>query len=119
MPDLMVERAKLGEGAPERLAAVDAWLAKTLPGEEYHAVAAGMMTAQGITALERLMKLATRGGPPQGMPGGTGAGPISVEEAQAVLSHPQYRADSAEGQALRQKFASFVEAGGKLPGFKR
>lgn len=118
MPDVMAERAKLGEGAPERIAAVDAWLAKTLPDGEYHALSASIMSAEGIAAIERLMKLAT-GGAPQGVPGGGPGGVPSVEDAQAILQNPAYRTDTPEGAKLRARFAAFVQAGGRLPGYSR
>lgn len=116
MPDVAAEQAKLGEGAPERIAAVDRWLAKTLDATEYKAVANGLVTAEGIQAIEKLMRLAT-GGAPQRVPGGGESGALTPEAASQLLADPKYRDAGAEGQALRAKFKAFVASGGKLPGY--
>jgi hypothetical protein len=117
MPDVVAERAKLGEGAPDRIAAVDAWLAKSLSPEQYRAVSSGLVSAEGVLAMEAMMKMAT-GGAPNGMPGGGDAVMPSQEEASAIAAHPQYRAATPEGEKLRARFQAFVAGGGKLAGYQ-
>lgn len=115
MPDVMAEQAKLGEGAPERIAAVDMWLAKALPAEQYKAVAAGMVTAEGVAALETLMRQVTGGVPP--VPGGAaGAATLTGDQAMSLMAKPEYRQDSPEGRQLREQVAGFIAKGGRLPG---
>lgn len=116
MPDVAAERAKLGEGAPERIATVDRWLAANLGQDEYGAVAAGLVTATGIQALEKIMRMATGTGP-RSVPGGQGGESFTPEQAAAALANPAYRQDNPEGAALRAKFAAFTAGGGRLPGY--
>lgn len=117
MPDVAAEKMKLGEGADERLGAVDMWLAKSLAEPEYKAVMNGMVTAEGVLAMEKLMKLATGGGM-QGVPGGGNAA-LTAEEAAGMVADPDYRLDNPRGAQLRRQFGEFVAKGGKLPGFTR
>jgi hypothetical protein len=119
MPDVAAERAKLGEGAPQRLAAVDAWLAKALPEKQYMALSHGLLTAPGIEALETLMRLG-RGSvaPDPGNGAGTSASEaLTPAQAMALQADPDYR-HPIKGEPLRARFREFIKAGGKLPGYQ-
>lgn len=117
MPKPAEELAKLGEGAAERVGAVDAWLAKQLPEAEYRAVAAGLTTADGVAALERLMR-AGGSGLPAAVPGGAGGGNISEEQAVAFMRHADYRHEH-KGRAMREQVERFVGSGGRVSGYGR
>jgi hypothetical protein len=117
MPNVEAERAKLGEGAPQRIAAVDAWLARRLDENEYRAVANGLTTADGILALEKMMKAAGSGEP--GIQGGGGSGISSGVEAMAAevreaMRHPDYY-HQEKGKEMRAKADAFFAAGHRLP----
>jgi hypothetical protein len=116
LPDIAAEKAKMGEGAPERIAAVDAWLAKSLGEAEYHAVASGMTTAAGILAMEKLMKMAgTTPGVTGGGNGGGGSAIPTKAEAKALMASPDYF-HPEKGAEARAKVDAFMAAGGSVRG---
>jgi hypothetical protein len=115
LPDAKAEKAKLGEGADQRIGAVDAWLAKQLPEAEYQAFAGSLVTAAGVAGIERLMRLA---GAEPGITGGQaggGGGAIAPAEARAAIADKDYYHPD-RGRDLRAKVERFIAAGGSIRG---
>jgi hypothetical protein len=118
IPSIAAEKAKLGEGADERIAQVDAWLARSLPEKHYASLMGAVQTAGALEAIEAIMRRATGGGIPAGT-GGVGAAaalPMTPQEAMQIVSDPAY--NTPAGAELRAKFSAFVRAGGRLPGYR-
>lgn len=118
LPNVTAEKQRLGEGADERVAAVDMWLAKHFEADQpAYAALTRWATADLVRGLESLMKANGAGGVGQGLPGsGAGGGGMTASDAFAAMSQPEYR-DPVKGIELRQKVAAFTQAGGKVPGF--
>ena len=57
LPDVNVEMEKLGSNAKERLEAAELWSKKYLSPESYDAFSKLAATAEGVTAVEELMRL--------------------------------------------------------------
>lgn len=113
-PNLDAERAKMGEGAEERLNAVDMWLAKELPEAQYMALAQNATNADFMLAMEGLMRKASGGGGlPTGLPSG-GMEQTGPAEAKAMMNHADYN-HPEKGLEMRRKVAAFFGAGGKIP----
>jgi len=113
LPDIAAEREKMGDGAADRIAAVDSWLAKTLDEPGYRAVASGMVTADGIMAMEKLMKLAgATPGVTGGLPAG-GGGTMTGAEVRALMAHPDYY-HPERGKEMQAKVSAFIQGGGSV-----
>ncbi|MBW8268290.1 hypothetical protein [Caldovatus aquaticus] len=115
-PDLEAERQKIGEGAEERIAAVDMWLARQLPEEQYRALMGAATSAPFVLAMESLMRKATggaAGGLPAGLPGG-GEGQMTGEKARELMRHPDYN-HPEKGEPMRRAVYEFLKAGGQIP----
>lgn len=115
-PDLEAEKQKIGEGAEQRIAAVDMWLAKQLPEDHYRALMAAATSAPFVLALEALMRKATGGaggGLPAGLPGG-GEGQMTGEKAREYMRHPDYN-HPEKGEPMRRAVYEFIKAGGVIP----
>jgi hypothetical protein len=120
MVDVEAEMAKIGEGAAARANAVRAFLKQNLSEVEARGVEAMTFTAEGVTGLEKLIRMAEgQGGRPMSTPGtgsgGGGGGPLTPEEARAAIRNPVHAQDGPEGDALRAKVEAFFAAGGKIP----
>jgi hypothetical protein len=115
-PDLDAERQRIGEGAEQRIAAVDMWLARQLPEEQYRAVMQAATNADFVLALETLMRKAmgpTASPIPAGLPG-MGEQPMTGEKARELIRHPDYN-DPIKGEPLRRAVYEFLKAGGTIP----
>lgn len=118
LPDPAKERVALGENAETRIAAVDAFLAKTLDKAGYDALADVATTAPAVAALERLMLMMEPKQPGAAGPQGAAAAVVSPDEAANLVAHPDYN-HAFKGREMREKFQRFVAAGGQVPGFRK
>lgn len=108
LPNVSAETEKLGEGGAARVAAVDMWLAKALPEGQYKALENFVTSAGAVEALESLMSMARGNGQVSGVSQPGGGGAPSAEEANAAMRDPRYWDKSPEGEALREKAASWA-----------
>lgn len=120
-PDMAAERAKVGEGAEQRIEAVDRWMARQLGDETmYRAVMDRATSADFVLAMEQLMRSMGHAVQlPVGAPG-AGAAPSQVTafEAQEAMRHADYYHEQ-KGAPLRARVDAFFRAGGILPGMRR
>jgi len=115
-PDAQAEMAKLGDTGKVRAEAVGRWAARTFQAGELEAVQNIATTADGVTALEKLMEMSQDGsGPPPGMTGTTSSSQMTQDELNSMMDDPRY-ADPLKRDA---SYVKKVEAGfEKLYGHK-
>ena len=116
-PDIETERAKIGEGAEERINAVDMWLARQLPQAHYRTLMGVATSAPFVLAMEQLMRLANGAGGGAGLPAGppgAAAGQMTEEKAREFMRHPDYN-HPEKGEPMRRAVYEFLKAGGQIP----
>jgi hypothetical protein len=116
IPDPAAEKAKLGDGAGQRIQHVEAWLNKSLGAELAGALAGVVGQAEVFLAVEKLSQMfdASAGGV-SGLPGG-GSQQKSWDDISQVMAQPAYRHPTPEGDKLREEVRAWFAAGGKRPG---
>ena len=112
-PDVAAERAKMGESAEARIGAVDAWLARTVDETGYKALPEAVVTADGLAALEKLMR-AAQAGIGAGNPGaGDGSPSETREEVMVLMGSPDYY-HQTKGAAIRERVSAWIKANGPV-----
>lgn len=116
MPDAQAEMAKLGDTGKVRAEAVGRWASRTFQAGELEAIQNIATTADGVTALEKLMEMSQNGsGPPDAMTGTTQTNQITQDELNSMMDDPRY----ADPMKRDSAYVKRVEAGfEKLYGHK-
>lgn len=115
MIDVGAEVAQLGEGGEARIQATQAFLKRHLTEQEWGGVAGMTQTAAGLQGLEKLMRLAEKGGAPSSGGAGAGGDALDGQGARTLMRTPAYKEKGPEGDALRQRVHGFLAAGGAIP----
>ena len=90
-PNLQAEMDKLGDTAKVRTEAVGRWAARTFPEGELSALETMTVTAEGVLALERVMAMVEKGGPPSSSQSASTFGSqTTLSELQALQNDPRY-----------------------------
>ena len=90
-PDPQAEMAKLGDTGKVRAAAIGRWASRTFQAGELNAVQAIATTADGVTALEKLMEMSQNSsGPPDALTGTITSEQVSQEELASMMDDPRY-----------------------------
>ena len=107
LPDIDNEKELLGENANQRIEAADLWSKKNLSTESYEAIANFATTAQGVKALEEIMKLNKDAPIPQ-TETAIEAAP-SLEDLRSMMKDPRYWKDGERDQAYINKVSMMYE----------
>ncbi len=107
LPDIDNEKELLGENANQRIEAADLWSKKNLSTESYEAIAKFASTAQGVKALEEIMKLNKDAPIPQ-TETAIEAAP-SLEDLRSMMKDPRYWKDGERDQAYINKVSMMYE----------
>lgn len=110
-PDMMEEKAKLGENATERLQKLNNWARSNLSERAFNALTAGMRTAEQIEALEEIRNKML--GQTSLVPGGNASvstGGMTLEEYRSELNsnYTKYKTDPAYRKEMEKKLESIV-----------
>ena len=90
-PDPQAEMAKLGDTGKVRAAAIGRWASRTFQAGELNAVQSIATTADGVTALEKLMEMSQgSSGPPDALAGTITSNQVSQEELNSMMDDPRY-----------------------------
>ena len=107
LPDIDNEKELLGENASQRIEAADLWSKKNLSTESYEAIANFATTAQGVKALEEIMKL-NKDAPIPETETAIEAAP-SLEDLRSMMKDPRYWKDGERDQAYINKVSMMYE----------
>tara|TARA_B100001939_G_C16900683_1_gene599808 strand:- start:636 stop:1370 length:735 start_codon:yes stop_codon:yes gene_type:complete len=107
LPDINNEKELLGENANQRIEAADLWSKKNLSTESYEAIANFATTAQGVKALEEIMKL-NKDAPIPETETAIEAAP-SLEDLRSMMKDPRYWKDGERDQAYINKVSMMYE----------
>ena len=107
LPDINNEKELLGENASQRIEAADLWSKKNLSTESYEAIANFATTAQGVKALEEIMKL-NKDAPIPETETAIEAAP-SLEDLRSMMKDPRYWKDGERDQAYINKVSMMYE----------
>lgn len=111
--DPAAERLKLGDGASERIGAVESWLTKHLGADGVAVIGSVISDASVFEQVERLAKAFDQGaGGASGMPGGSVK--MTGEGARDLIRDPKYSTPTPEGKVLRDQVYAFIQAGGRV-----
>ena len=88
LPDPTEEMQKLGDGARARVEAAELWSKKNLSPETYKAISSIASTAEGVEAIEELMKL-TQNSPIPTTPTMVDAAP-NIDDLKSMMGDPRY-----------------------------
>jgi len=107
LPDIDNEKNLLGDSANARIEAADLWSKKNLSKDSYEAIANFATTAQGVKALEEIMKLNKDAPIPQ-TETAIEAAP-SLEDLRSMMKDPRYWKDGDRDQAYINKVSNLYE----------
>ena len=107
LPNLDNEKEQLGDNANARIEAADLWSKKNLSKESYEAIANFATTAQGVKALEEIMKL-NKDAPIPETETAIEAAP-SLEDLRSMMKDPRYWKDGERDQAYINKVSMMYE----------
>lgn len=107
LPNLESEKEQLGDNANARIEAADLWSKKNLSKESYEAIANFATTAQGVKALEEIMKL-NKDAPIPETETAIEAAP-SLEDLRSMMKDPRYWKDGERDQAYINKVSMMYE----------
>ena len=107
LPNLESEKEQLGDNANARIEAADLWSKKNLSKESYEAIANFATTAQGVKALEEIMKL-NKDAPIPETETAIEAAP-SLDDLRSMMKDPRYWKDGERDQAYINKVSMMYE----------
>lgn len=107
LPDIENEKELLGENANQRIEAADLWSKKNLSTDSYQAISEFASTAQGVRALEEIMKLNKDAPIPQ-TETAIEAAP-SLDDLRSMMKDPRYWRDGERDQAYINKVSNMYE----------
>ena len=107
LPNLDNEKQELGDNANARIEAADLWSKKNLSKESYEAIANFATTAQGVKALEEIMKL-NKDAPIPETETAIEAAP-SLDDLRSMMKDPRYWKDGERDQAYINKVSMMYE----------
>ena len=107
LPDIDNEKNLLGDSANARIEAADLWSKKNLSKDSYEAIANFATTAQGVKALEEIMKLNKDAPIPQ-TETAIDAAP-SLDDLRSMMKDPRYWKDGDRDQAYINKVSNLYE----------
>jgi len=88
LPDINVEMEKLGDTAKERIEAAELWSKKNLSPDAYNTFSSVASTAEGVKAIEEIMKL-TKDSPIPTTPTQVSVTP-DIQDLKSMLNDPRY-----------------------------
>jgi len=88
LPDINVEMEKLGDTAKERIEAAELWSKKNLSPDAYNTFSSIASTAEGVKAIEEIMKL-TKDSPIPTTPTQVSVTP-DIQDLKSMLNDPRY-----------------------------
>ena len=107
LPDVNAEMEKLGSNAKERLEAAELWSKKYLSPESYDAFSKLAATAEGVTAVEELMKLTKDTSMPT-TPTQVSVTP-DLTDLKSMMSDPRYWKDGERDAAYIKRVTDLYE----------
>ena len=107
LPDVNNEKELLGENATQRIEAADLWSKKNLSSDSYSAISNFANTAQGVKALEEIMKL-NKDAPMPTTETAIEAAP-SLDDLRSMMKDPRYWKDGDRDPAYIAKVGSLYE----------
>ena len=88
LPDINVEMEKLGDTAKQRIEAAELWSKKNLSPDAYNTFSSVASTAEGVKAIEEIMKL-TKDSPIPTTPTQVSVTP-DIQDLKSMLNDPRY-----------------------------
>jgi len=88
LPDINVEMEKLGDSAKERIETAELWSKKNLSPDAYNTFSSIASTAEGVKAIEEIMKL-TKDSPIPTTPTQVSVTP-DIQDLKSMLNDPRY-----------------------------
>ena len=88
LPDINVEMEKLGDSAKERIETAELWSKKNLSPDAYNTFSSVASTAEGVKAIEEIMKL-TKDSPIPTTPTQVSVTP-DIQDLKSMLNDPRY-----------------------------
>ena len=88
LPDMNAEMQKLGDNAKERIEAAELWSKKNLSPDAYNTFSSVASTAEGVKAIEEIMKL-TKDSPIPTTPTQVSVTP-DIQDLKSMLNDPRY-----------------------------
>ncbi len=107
LPDVNAEMEKLGSNAKERLEAAELWSKKYLSPESYDAFSKLAATAEGVTAVEELMRLTKDTSMPT-TPTQVSVTP-DLTDLKSMMSDPRYWKDGERDAAYIKRVTDLYE----------
>ena len=107
LPNQDNEKELLGENATQRIEAADLWSKKNLSSDSYSAISEFASTAQGVKALEEIMKL-NKDAPMPTTETAIEAAP-SLDDLRSMMKDPRYWKDGNRDPAYIAKVSSLYE----------
>jgi len=107
LPNQDNEKELLGENATQRIEAADLWSKKNLSSDSYSAISEFASTAQGVKALEEIMKL-NKDAPMPTTETAIEAAP-SLDDLRSMMKDPRYWKDGNRDPAYIAKVGSLYE----------
>ena len=107
LPDVNVEMEKLGSNAKERLEAAELWSKKYLSPESYDAFSKLAATAEGVTAVEEIMRLTKDTSMPT-TPTQVSVTP-DLTDLKSMMSDPRYWKDGERDAAYIKRVTDLYE----------
>ena len=107
LPDVNAEMEKLGSNAKERLEAAELWSKKYLSPESYEAFSKLAATAEGVTAVEELMRLTKDTSMPT-TPTQVSVTP-DLTDLKSMMSDPRYWKDGERDAAYIKRVTDLYE----------
>ena len=107
LPNQDNERELLGENATQRIEAADLWSKKNLSPDAYSSISEFASTAQGVKALEEIIKL-NKDAPMPTVETAIEAAP-SLDDLRSMMKDPRYWKDGERDSAYIAKIGSLYE----------
>ena len=107
LPNLDLERQKLGDSGKERIEAAELWSKKHLSPEAYEAISSFAATADGVKALEEVMKLNKDSSMPTAPTQVDVA--ASMDDLKSMLNDPRYYDSARRDPAYVRRVTELYE----------